>query len=218
LLFAAMLAMAVAPAVFAGTGIDGFKVEVTGALGEASVSEAVRGALDGKGLRVIGADGQAVCEVWFRREVPTSDREVPGAMFARIPDGAFVGVIHFPNPVEDFRGQPIKPGYYTLRYGLILEDGNHLGVSPTKDFVMLCPVQDDIDAEKTFTPDEVVKMSRKAAGSGHPSPWCMVGVSDEKGLPKAVANEHEHVILETVLSTPSGAMPIGLIVVGKTEG
>jgi hypothetical protein len=37
-------------------------------------------------------------------------------------------------------------------------------------------------------------------------------------LPKAVKNEHEHVILETSVTTKSGAMPIGLIVVGKTEG
>lgn len=218
LLFIAMVAMAIAPAAFADRAIEGVKVEVTGALSEASVAEAVRGALDAKGLRVVGADGMVICEVWFRKDVPTSDREVPGAMFAKIPDGAFVGVIHFPNPAEDFRGQPIKPGYYTLRYGLILEDGNHLGVSPTKDFVMLCPVGEDTDPIKNYTPEETVKQSRRAAGIGHPSPWCMVPVSDEKGLPKAVTNEHEHVILETTLSTKAGGMPIGLIVVGKTEG
>jgi hypothetical protein len=208
------------PAAFASRlpGEDSFKVETVAALGESSVSEAVRGALDAKGLRVVGADGKAICEIWFRKEVPTASRELPGALFAKIPDGALVGVIRFLNQAEDFRGQPIKAGYYTLRYGLILEDGNHLGVSPTKDFVMLCPVGKDTDPNKNFTPEETIKLSREAVGSGHPSPWCLVPVSSDKGLPKAIKNEHEHVILETSVTTKSGPLPLGLIVVGKTEG
>jgi hypothetical protein len=197
---------------------DPLKVETIAALSDASVSEGVRGALDAKGLRVVGADGKAVCEVWFRKEVPTASRELPGALFAKIPDGALVGVIRFLNQAEDFRGQPIKAGYYTLRYGLILEDGNHLGVSPSKDFVMLCPVGKDTDPNKNFTPEETIKLSREAVGSGHPSPWCLVPVSSDKGLPKAIKNEHEHVILETSVTTKSGPLPLGLIVVGKTEG
>jgi hypothetical protein len=64
----------------------------------------------------------------------------------------------------------------------------------------------------------MIKLSRAAAGTGHPSPWCLVPATSRDGLPKIVKNEHEHVILETKLKTRSGELPIGLIVVGKTEG
>src|SRR5262245_60792539 len=62
---------------------NGYKVESIGELKEATVSEAVRGALEPKGVRVIGEDGKAVCEVWFGKEIqllrttspaPASDR------------------------------------------------------------------------------------------------------------------------------------------------
>ena len=193
------------------------KVESVGPLTEASVAEPVKASLDAKGLRVISND-KAICEVWFRKEIPTEPRDVAGALFAKIPEGTFVGVMHFPSGVTDYRGQPIKPGYYTLRYGIMVEDGNHLGVSPTKDFLLLCPITEDKDPNQKWTTDQTIKMSRVAAGAAHPSPWSMVPVTDTKTLPKAVTNEHEHVILETTLNTKSGALQVGLVVVGKTEG
>jgi hypothetical protein len=194
------------------------KVEPIGALTASNVSEAVRGALEAKGLRVIGEDGKPVCEVWFRKEIPTAKAEIPGANFGQIPEGTLVGVINFPSGAGDFRGQGIKAGYYTLRYALILEDGNHLGVSPARDFFLLGAAAEDKDPNAQLKPEEMIKLSRAAAGTGHPSPWCLVPATSRDGLPKIVKNEHEHVILETKLKTRSGELPIGLIVVGKTEG
>lgn len=193
------------------------KVEPVGPLTESTVAEPVKASLDAKGLRVL-SDDKAICEVWFRKEVPTEPRDVAGALFAKIPDGTFVGVMHFPSGVTDYRGQPIKAGYYTLRYGLMLEDGNHLGVSPTKDFLLICPVSEDKDPNQKWTADQTIKMSRVAAGAAHPSPWSLQSVSDTKTLPKVITNEHEHLILETTLTTKSGPMQVGLVVVGKTEG
>src|SRR5262245_25083780 len=70
---------------------NGYKVESIGELKEATVSEAVRGALEPKGVRVIGEDGKAVCEVWFGKEIPAIKNDVSGASFGQIPEGAFVG-------------------------------------------------------------------------------------------------------------------------------
>lgn len=201
---------------FAGQGT--LKVEPTAALGEATVADAVRSALDTKGLKVIGEHGRPICEVWFAKELTTEKREVPGAVYAQIPDGVFVGVIRFPEQNTDFRGQPIKAGFYTLRYALIMEDGNHQGVSQTKDFLLLSRVADDTDPKVKMPTEQLLKLSRTAAGSGHPSPWNLIPVTDEKNLPKAVKNEHDHIILETRVTTKSGPLSIGLIVFGKTEG
>ncbi|MEP7270028.1 MAG: hypothetical protein ABI882_00910 [Acidobacteriota bacterium] len=194
------------------------KVEPVAALSEATVAESVRLSLEAKGLRVSGVNGKPICEVWFRKDLATETREVLGAVFPQIPEGILVGVIHFPEPNTDFRGQPIKAGFYTLRYALILEDGNHQGVSSTKDFLLLCPVAGDKDANVKMATEQLLKLSRIAAASGHPSPWSLVPVSDEKTLPKVIKNEHDHIILETRITTKSGPLAIGLIVFGKTEG
>lgn len=203
------------PLVFA----DNFKVESIAALKDAAANEATRGLLEEKGLRVTDDKGKTVCDIWFRKEVPVGKEEIPGASFGQIAEGTLVGVINFPSNVSDFRGQGIKAGWYTLRYALILQDGNHLGVSPARDFFLLCSAADDKDPNAAMKMEDMLKLSRAAAGAGHPSPWFFgMATSAEKDLPKIVKNEHEHVILETTLKTKSGSLAIGLIVVGRTEG
>ena len=198
---------------------DNFKVESIAALKDAAVAEAVRNAMEDKGLRVSDDKGKTVCDLWFRKEIPTGKEEIPGASFGQIAEGTLVGVINFPANTSDFRGQGIKAGWYTLRYALILQDGNHLGVSPARDFFLICPAADDKDPNAAMKMEEMLKLSRAAAGAGHPSPWYFgMATSAEKDLPKIVKNEHEHVILETTLKTKSGSIAIGLIVIGRTEG
>src|SRR5262245_7228743 len=151
--------------------VNGYKTESIGEMKEASVAEAVRGALESKGVKVINDKGKTVCEIWFNKEIPTSKTEVPGATFGQIPEGAFIGVINFPSNNSDFRGQGIKAGYYTMRFALILQDGNHLGVSPARDFFLLCPVGQDKDPSSQLKTEDLVKMSRDASGTGHPTVW-----------------------------------------------
>jgi hypothetical protein len=197
---------------------DNYKVESIGPLTETKVAEAVRGALEAKGLRVVDEKGKPVCEIWFSKNITPVKEEVAAANFGQIGEGAFVGVINFPSDNSDFRGQGIKAGYYTLRYGLILQDGNHLGVSPARDFLITCPIGDDKDPSVKLKADDVYKLSRSVSGTGHPSVWCMVAPDSQDGLPKIAKNEHEHIILEARIPTKSGDLAVGLIVVGKTEG
>ncbi len=194
---------------------NGYKVESIGELKEATVAEAVRGALEPKGVRVINDNGKAVCEVWFGQAIKN---DVPGASFGQIPEGAFIGVINFPSNTSDFRGQGIKAGFYTMRFGLILQDGNHLGVSTARDFFLLCPAGEDKDPSAQLKTEDLLKLSRSASGTGHPAVWFVGQATSDKDLPKVVKNEQEHVILETKISTKSGPLAIGLVVIGKTEG
>jgi hypothetical protein len=214
-LVAFLLLFAFTPLAFA----EDYKVESIGALTETKIAEAVRKAVEEKGLRVVDGKGKAVCEIWFRKDIPVGKEEVPGASFGQLGEGALIGVINFPANTSDYRGQGVKAGWYTLRYAMILQDGNHLGVSPARDFLLICPAADDKDPNATLKMDELLKQSRAAIAAGHPSPWFLQpATSAEKDLPKIVKNEHEHVILETKLTTKSGPLAIGLIVVGRTEG
>jgi hypothetical protein len=212
-LLALILFSLLAPLAFAAD----FKVEAVGALTDKSVSDAVRATLEDKGTRVIGEDGKPFCEVWLRKDVPTTKDEPMGAIFGQIQEGAVVGVIRFLRDASDYRGQGVKPGYYVMRYTLILSDGAHLGVSPTRDFVLLTPASADADP-KPLSQQETIKLSRQASGTGHPSPWSLVQPSANDGLPKVQKADEGHVVLEFKLKTQAGALPMGLVIVGKAEG
>src|SRR6266852_2276561 len=103
------------------------------------LSAAVRGVLTSEALRVTGTNG-VQCDLWLRQAVPVAagakqDQEIA---FWQIAEGTLIGAIRFPDNVLDYRGQPIGAGVYTLRYALIPEDGNHLGVAPPqRDFLLL---------------------------------------------------------------------------------
>lgn len=189
------------------------KVEAIGALAEASIADPIKAAVEDKGWRVTDDKGKTLAEVWLAKKVDASGKEVMGANYGNIPEGTLLGVIHFPVNTSDYRGQAVKAGYYTLRYTLILENGAHLGVSPTRDFVLLCSPNDDKDP-KALPQLETIKLSTKASGAGHPSPWNIVPASSKDGLPKVVKTEEGHVVLDVNLN----GITMGLTLIGKTEG
>jgi hypothetical protein len=147
--------------------------------------------------------------------VPSRAGSVDGANFGQIIEGALVGVINFPNNSNDFRDQGVKAGFYILRYGLSLQDGAHLGVSPSRDFFLITPPAEDQDP-KDLPPAEVIKLSRKAVGTGHPAPLALTFTTSEKDLPKVVTDDSERAILEVKLKLKTGELAIGFIVVGKS--
>ena len=60
-----------------------------------------------------------------------------------------LGVARFPAKYKDRRGQTIKPGVYTMRYGLFPVNGDHQGVAPQRDFLIPSPaaLDDDLKAD-----------------------------------------------------------------------
>lgn len=204
----------------AGAGhafFDDWKVESIGALTDEKVPEAVRKALDSRGLRVIDDKGKPFVEIWFNKSFNASKDEVAGANFWQFGEGNFAGVINFPGPAADYRGQGIKPGYYTLRYGLILQDGNHLGVSPARDFFLACSIAEDKDPAAKLSFDEMIKLSRMASGTGHPSTWVLSTPEASGNLPKVFKDEHGHVSLITKITVGTGELTIQLTIVGRAE-
>ena len=136
----------------------------------ADVPAPILSSLDSQGVRVSSDQGATVCEVWLRKTLPTSANPNTSSdvLFGALPVGAFLGVLHFPNATADFRSQTIKGGFYTLRYELIPQDGNHMGVNPTRDAFVLSPVAADKDPDKTLSFEDLVKLSVQASGTPHP--------------------------------------------------
>ena len=100
--------------------------------------QSVRQVLEPKGYRVALDDGSVACELWLRKSVPSQPKkDVQGAIHTELGESTLVGVLHFPQASTDYRGQAIPAGFYTLRYELLPNDGNHLGAAPNRDFLLL---------------------------------------------------------------------------------
>jgi hypothetical protein len=207
LLFVSVASLALA----AQTG----KIEPIGAVTDSRVAEGVKKVLEPKGYRVSLDDGSVVCEIWLRNKIPAQPKkDSPGALYSQLAESALVGVISFPQATTDYRGQNIPKGAYTLRYELIPNDGNHLGVAPNRDFVLLVPAASDDNPDATFKFDELVSLSRKATGTKHPGPLSLV--QPESGTAAAVSKDDEdHWIFSGAIRLASGEdLPIALIVKG----
>ena len=191
------------------------KIEPIGAVTDSRVAEGVKKVLEPKGYRVSLDDGSVVCEIWLRNKIPAQPKkDSPGALYSQLAESALVGVIYFPQATTDYRGQNIPKGAYTLRYELIPNDGNHLGVAPNRDFVLLVPAASDDNPDATFKFDELVSLSRKATGTKHPAPLSLV--QPESGTAAAVSKDDEdHWIFSGAIRLASGEdLPIALIVKG----
>jgi len=189
-------------------------VESIGALNDAAVSDAVRKEMELKGYRIVLEDGKPAYEIWLRKSIPTSDRkDDQGALYPPLAPPTLVGVISYVRAGTDYRGQAIRPGYYTLRYQWIPTDGDHLGVSPNPDFLLLVPAA--VDADPTASPKfaDLVGLSRKATGSKHPGLLSLVQAGS--AVPGISKDDQGHSVFSVKLTLASGKeLPIGLIVKG----
>jgi hypothetical protein len=201
---------------FAVLAADGGKVESLGAFADQSAPEAVRKALAPTGYRITLTDGSVACEVWFRATVPTGKTDASGAVYTTLPEGALIGVITFPKPANDFRGQSIKAGSYTLRYEVHPTDGNHMGISPIRDFLLLVPVAADTNPDATFKFEELVKLSAKASGTNHPAVLSLA-TPEASAAASVTTNEHNHTVFAAKIKTASGEIPIAFVVKGIAE-
>src|ERR1019366_4227867 len=101
-------------------------------------------AIQAQGVRVVGASG-AWCEVWLAKSLAVGAKPDDAAISFGIAQGTLLGVLRFPGPGTDRRGQVIPAGVYTLRYSVFPVDGAHSGAAPQRDFALLTPLTADPD-------------------------------------------------------------------------
>ena len=204
-------------AVVSAFGQD-YKAEAIGAA-PADVPTAIQSTLDSQGVRVSNAQGATLCEIWLRKTLPTaaSPTSSSDVLFGALANGALVGVVHFPNPATDFRSQNIKAGFYTLRYTLIPQDGNHMGVNPTRDAFVLGPVAADSDPNKVLEFADLVKLSTQASGTPHPALLVGAAVSGST-FPSVNKDDSSNWDVQIKGHAGSGDLPLAITVVGHWQG
>jgi hypothetical protein len=175
----------------------------------ADLDSGIAAALQKEGVRV--KDGEkTLVEIWFVN-APASGSNNAGenVTITNIPHGALLAVMRFPQRGADRRGNPVKPGVYNARLSFFPPDGNHQGVAPQRDFLVLTSAADDKEVQATPDYDTLMEMSRKASGTAHPAVFSMWRV--ESNFKPGIAQEGEN---DWVLQHKIGDMQVGVIVAG----
>ena len=179
------------------------------------VSAAVRESLGSQGFRVLSGE-KVLMELWLRREIPVKEQGGSGDLgvsFGNLQPGTLIGVVHFPEEWADYKNNPIGAGVYTLRYAVQPADGNHVGISQYRDFLLLLQAATDVEVETSLGPDELVVQSYASTGKPHPGTMALFPLYEDAPEPKRMRNEMD----QWTLAFGSGALQMGLVVEGHGE-
>lgn len=187
------------------------------------LNENIAAKIDPKGIVVSGAEGP-LCTVWLAKSLALKPKFKP-TLTVKYPltPGQLAGALEVHSEsFSDFRGQPVKPGVYTLRYGHQPQDGNHVGTSDTSDFFLAVPAANDADPE-ALKVKTLFKQSAKATGSNHPAIFSLLPAEEKVDSPALVHDAaREFWILALTASGKEGEadapLPLRLVVIGKSEG
>ena len=151
--------------------------------------------------------GAATLDIWL---VQSLERTAEGPGWSNVESGTLVGAMRVSGEFKEIRGKAVKPGVYSLRYGLQPQNGDHLGISAFRDFLLLSPAAMDKDP-KVLGFDGVIAFSKEVIGTAHPASLSLDPPEDAPGsVLSTYTNEHGHegVVLQI------GGLKFGLIVSG----
>ena len=173
----------------------------------AEIAPAIAALLQSSGVKA--GVGEATLDVWWAQAI-ASDGGWSG-----VESGTLAGAIRVTGPFKEIRGKVVAPGVYTLRYGQQPQNGDHLGISPYRDFLLLSPASVDKDP-KVLGFDGVVALSKQVIGTSHPA---SLSIDPPEDAPGAVLSTfkndsgHDGIVFE-VPRKPAGTIKFGLIVSG----
>ena len=163
----------------------------------------------------LSLDGKETAHVWLAKDLPKAEspNSELGVSFGQLEEGGLVGVIHLLSEWHDYKENVIAPGVYALRYWIMPQDGNHMGVATYRDFLLLTDISVDTDPTQTLKMASLYKASMKATDVPHPGVLAMYPIWDQVSEPTIVEND----LGQPTLAYPKGDLTLGLIVKGHGE-
>jgi hypothetical protein len=184
-----------------------------------AVAPAISQKLSADGVRV-SVNPATTLEFWWVSGLPLKSGAT-AASWTDVEEGTLVGAVRIPADFRDVRGRIIKAGVYTLRYGIQPQNGDHLGVSPFREFLLLSPAAVDQDPAPRGH-DGTIEISKQSIGGSHPGVWSLdppVASGAALSLHKTELG-HDAVIMEVPVvrdGKPSGSLKFGVVLIGKIE-
>ncbi len=166
--------------------------------------------------------GKSSLDFWWVKTLPMKGDASAAPSWSAVEEGTLVGAVRVAAAYPDVRGKTIKPGVYTLRYGIQPSNGDHLGVSPFREFLLLSPAAADGDpAPKGH--DGTVELSKQAIGGSHPAVLSIdppVGATDPTLATHRTDLGHQALIVEVPASragTTVATFRFGIVLIGRIE-
>jgi len=184
-----------------------------------SVAADLAATLSPTGLSVIRGEKRNVCNLWFSQAWDAkADFKPSETVLYPFEVGQLIGVVEFKRTGADFRGQEIASGVYTLRYGLQPVDGNHVGTSITRDFLVLVPADQDTATAKIPEAD-LFELSRQASQSTHPAIFSLLRPQADAEKTPELIHDEQHDLWSLRVAGKAAAteapLPLELVVVGR---
>jgi hypothetical protein len=175
-------------------------------------------------LRIKKGENRTLCEIWLRKAWPVAADFSPTAeLLYPLKVGELLGVVRYLSKGGDFRDQEIARGVYTIRYAQQPQDGNHIGTSDTRDFLLLLRAEDDTESDP-LDEQEMIDQSMEAANTAHPAMLSLLEAGDDndQALP-AMHHDQDRNFWSVRLSNQSTAgdnnaeLTLEFVVVGHTD-
>jgi hypothetical protein len=198
-----------APCVLAQESI---KVEALKQAPPSSIAAELLTALNSQGVRIQDGQGRPFAEIWLRKAIPAAEKPSGPkgpVQFPFLADGELLGVLQFATEGHDYRDQPIAKGVYTMRFGLQPVNGDHLGVSTYRDYVLLLPAGKDTSVAPPAR-KQLEERSAESAGTSHPASFLML-------MAPQGAKSESSVLHDAEKNTWSVVLPLSLQVKGQAE-
>jgi hypothetical protein len=182
------------------------------------LAEPIKSALAPEGQRV--TVGGRTLDFWWTLSLPLAAGSNEIA-WSSVAEGTLVGAVRLSAAYQDIRGKTVKAGVFTLRYGVQPQNGDHLGVSPYRDFLLLAPAASDRQASP-LGHDALVDVSKLALGTSHPAAWSLdppVAAGPVLTLKKTEMGQTA-VIFDVPVSrngAAAGRLTFGLVLVGTIQ-
>lgn len=203
-------ALAVIVAASTTVSAQTYKVEEIDAAPPSEVAPAIAATLDAKGYRISEEGGGPLVELWTRKAIPAAEKPGEAKGTIQLPflaEGELIGVARVLEEAGDYRNQAIDKGVYTVRYGRLPVNGDHLGVSPFRDYALLLPADSDKDVAP-LTRAKLEEGSSEAAGTSHPAIFSIIAAPKDAKV--AMTHDEEK-------DAWSVAIPLNLAVPGESE-
>jgi hypothetical protein len=171
------------------------------------VSDAVKRTLGNQCHQVV-EDGKVVIEFWSRSNLPLTAKPASvDKSLETFATASLFGVVRLHRDLRDYRDDTLAKGVYTMRFGNILADGNHLGASEFPFFAVLIPAAKDkaIDGITTFK--RMTQASAKETSTEHPMVMSLRPVKEKPPKTPAVtepASDHKSLVV-VMTGKPEGA-------------
>ena len=187
-----------------------FSVKVTTTPVPKDVSADVKKTLNQECIQ-LSIGGKPWLEFWLRVPLPMKAKPgKPEKALDALATTTLMGVVRVHKSGRDYRDDDLYQGVFTMRYGKIPGDGNHLGATDFPYFAVLIPAKKDpkLDTYKTFK--TMTKASLKDTAAEHPMILSLRPAKKATAKPTIIepAPEHKSILLAAIGALKDAKAPV----------